>query len=53
MAVDTQAAFDIGPLSWVKTEIEHSLTEANSHLDTLAQNPADSKAVKYIATHLH
>ena len=50
MAADT---FDIGPLSWVKTEIEHSLSEANSHLDTLAQNPADSKAVKYIATHLH
>lgn len=50
MTADT---FDIGPLSWVKTEIEHSLTEANSHLDTLAENPADSKAVKYIATHLH
>ena len=53
MAANPQAAFDIGPLSWVKAEIEHSLTEANSHLDTLAQNPADSKTVKYVATHLH
>ncbi len=53
MAANPQATFDIGPLSWVKTEIEHSLTEANVHLDTLAQNPADSKAVKYVATHLH
>ncbi len=53
MAANPQAAFDIGPLSWVKTEIEHSLTEARSHLDVLAQNPADPKAAKYVATHLH
>ncbi len=53
MAANPQATFDIGPLSWVKTEIEHSLTEANVHLDTLAQNPADVKTVKYVATHLH
>ena len=53
MAANPQATFDIGPLSWVKTEIEHSLAEANSHLDTLALNPADNKAVKYVATHLH
>ena len=53
MAANPLATFDIGPLSWVKAEIEHSLTEANSHLDTLAQSPADSKAVKYVATHLH
>ena len=53
MAANPQAAFDIGPLSWVKTEIEHSLTEARSHLDVLALNPEDPKAAKYVATHLH
>ena len=53
MAVNPQATFDIGPLSWVKTEIEHSLTEARMHLDALAQNAGDTKAAKYVATHLH
>ena len=53
MAVNPQAAFDIGPLSWVKTEIEHSLNEARSHLDALTQNAGDTKAAKYVATHLH
>ncbi len=53
MAANPHATFDIGPLSWVKTEIEHSLTEARSHLDVLAQNPEDPKAAKYVATHLH
>ena len=53
MAVNSQAAFDIGPLSWVKTEIEHSLNEARSHLDALTQNASDTKAAKYVATHLH
>ena len=53
MAVNPQATFDIGPLSWVKTEIEHSLTEARLHLDGLAQNAGDAKAAKYVATHLH
>jgi chemosensory pili system protein ChpA (sensor histidine kinase/response regulator) len=53
MAANTPVAFDIGPLSWVKTEIEHSLTEARSHLDKLAADPGDAKAIKNIATHLH
>src|SRR5262245_4102786 len=47
------ASFDIGPLSWVKTEIEHSLGEARAHLAALEDNPADAKAVKFVATHLH
>jgi chemosensory pili system protein ChpA (sensor histidine kinase/response regulator) len=53
MAANPQATFDIGPLSWVKTEIEHSLAEARTHLDKLSSDPGDAKAVKYIATHLH
>ncbi len=46
-------SIDIGPLSWVKTEIEHSLNEARSHLEKFSQNPADTKAAKYAVTHLH
>jgi chemosensory pili system protein ChpA (sensor histidine kinase/response regulator) len=52
MAANPQA-FDIGPLSWVKTEIEHSLSEGRTNLDKLAADPADSKSLKYVTTHLH
>ena len=53
MALNPIPAFDIAPLSWVKAEIEHSLTETRAHLEALAANPGDSKAAKYAATHLH
>ncbi len=53
MSSNPKATFDVGPLSWVKTEIEHSLSEARSHLDALAADPGDVKSIKYIATHLH
>jgi chemosensory pili system protein ChpA (sensor histidine kinase/response regulator) len=53
MAALSSATFDLGPLSWVKNEIEHSLTEARTHLDALAADPADNKAAKFITTHLH
>src|SRR5687768_11803342 len=45
--------FDLGPLTWVKTEIDHSLNQAREHLDKLAAAPADRAPVKYILTHLH
>ena len=53
MASNPKPAFDIGPLSWVKAEIEHSLNETRTHLEALAASPGDAKAVKYAATHLH
>jgi len=53
MASNPKPAFDIGPLSWVKAEIEHSLTETRTHLEALAADPGDTKAAKYAATHLH
>ena len=53
MAAHPVSTFDIGPLSWVKAEIEHSLTEARAHLDRLAGDPGDTKSAKYVATHLH
>src|SRR3982751_2216159 len=45
--------FDLGPLTWVKTEIDHSLTQARENLDKLIAAPADRAPVKYILTHLH
>ncbi len=49
----TPSTLDLGPLSWVKTEIEHSLAEARSNLDKLAVDASDVKALKYVSTHLH
>ena len=47
------SSVDLGPLSWVKTEIEHSLAEARSNLDKLALDITDAKALKRVVTHLH
>jgi chemosensory pili system protein ChpA (sensor histidine kinase/response regulator) len=53
MAVRPATGFDPGPLSWVKTEIEHSLGQARDNLERVAAAPADRGPVKYILTHLH
>jgi chemosensory pili system protein ChpA (sensor histidine kinase/response regulator) len=53
MAANPISDFDLGPLTWVKTEIDHSLNQARETLDKLAANPADRAPVKYILTHLH
>lgn len=53
MAANPQSTVDLGPLSWVKAEIEHSLTEARTHLDKLAIDAGDTKSAKYVSTHLH
>ena len=53
MAANPATDFDLGPLTWVKTEIDHSLNQARENLDKLAANPADRAPVKYILTHLH
>jgi len=53
MAAAVANTFDVGPLSWVKTEIDHSLAEARQHLDKTVTEPADGKAIKFVQTHLH
>jgi chemosensory pili system protein ChpA (sensor histidine kinase/response regulator) len=53
MAANPVNDFDLGPLTWVKTEIDHSLNQARENLDKLAANAADRAPVKYILTHLH
>ena len=53
MAARPSTGFDLGPLSWVKTEIDHSLGQARENLDKIVATPADRGPVKYILTHLH
>lgn len=53
MAANPISDFDLGPLTWVKTEIDHSLNQARENLDKLAGAALDRGPVKYILTHLH
>ena len=53
MAANPKSEFDLGPLTWVKTEIDHSLNQARENLDKLVAVPGERGVVKYILTHLH
>src|SRR5205085_6829420 len=53
MEAKPHTGFDLGPLTWVKTEIDHSLNQARENLDKLAAAAGDRAPVKYILTHLH
>src|SRR5438105_5802257 len=53
MAANPKTGFDLGPLTWVKTEIDHSLNQARENLDKLAAAAGDRAPVKYVLTHLH
>ncbi|MBE7423080.1 MAG: Hpt domain-containing protein [Zoogloeaceae bacterium] len=44
---------DLGPLSWVKGEIDLALGRAHETLGMFAQNPGDSAQLKFARTHLH
>ncbi|QEL66459.1 pili chemotaxis protein similar [Oryzomicrobium terrae] len=44
--------FDIGPLTWVKGEIDQALDRAKAALETAA-SAADATQVKFARTHLH
>jgi chemosensory pili system protein ChpA (sensor histidine kinase/response regulator) len=48
-----RAEFDIGPLSWVKGEIDHAIEHAQEALRAFAANSADSAQLKSSQTHLH
>ena len=45
--------FDVGPLTWVKSEIDSSLERARASLAAFAVQPEDRKAIKAAQTHLH
>ena len=45
--------FDIGPLTWVKGEIEQALSQAGAAVTAYAANPLDTTQLKFCKTHLH
>ncbi|MBK6632362.1 MAG: Hpt domain-containing protein [Betaproteobacteria bacterium] len=44
---------DLGPLSWVKGEIDLALGRAHEALGKFVDNPGDSAQLKFARTHLH
>lgn len=44
--------FDIGPLTWVKGEIDQALDSVLENLDSFAANPADTSVLRFSKTHL-
>ncbi len=51
--MSTAADFDIGPLTWVKGEIDQALEKSLTALRAYAANPDDAKQVKFSQTHFH
>jgi chemosensory pili system protein ChpA (sensor histidine kinase/response regulator) len=47
------SVIDIGPLSWVKSEIDSSLDRARASLKAFSVDHADTKSLKAAQTHLH
>jgi len=45
--------FDIGPLTWVKGEIDQALEKSLGCLRAYAANPAESGQLKFCRTHFH
>src|SRR6266705_2303058 len=48
-----RADFDVGPLSWVKGEIDNAIQRAQEALRAFAANSADAAQLKSIQSHLH
>ena len=51
--MSARAEFDVGPLSWVKGEIDHAIEHAQEALRAFAANSADAAHLKSSQSHLH
>ena len=49
----SEATFDVGPLSWVKSEIDLALDRATQGLQQFGTNPSDTTQLKFCRNHLH
>ena len=45
--------FDVGPLSWVKDEINQALTSVLENLEDVASHPDEVAKLKFSQTHLY
>src|SRR5690348_10671770 len=51
--MSARAEFDVGPLSWVKGEIDHAIEHSQEALRAFAANMSDAAQLKSSQTHLH
>ncbi|MCX7154043.1 MAG: Hpt domain-containing protein, partial [Proteobacteria bacterium] len=51
--MNSRVEFDIGPLSWVKGEIDQSLARALEFLKKFVADPADASLLKASQSQLH
>ncbi len=51
--MSTAADFDLGPLTWVKSEIDQALEKSLVSLRAYAANPGDSNQIRFSQTHFH
>ncbi len=47
------AEYDIAPLSWIKTEIDHALQQIHEQLDHFRKDEDDPAALRPVRTYLH
>src|SRR6266571_7517294 len=53
MVTDTAPEFDLGPLSWVQSEIDHALSRGVEALTAFKASPRDATALKHARAHIH
>jgi chemosensory pili system protein ChpA (sensor histidine kinase/response regulator) len=51
--MSTAADFDLGPLTWVKSEIDQALEKSLASLRSYAANPGESNQIRFSQTHFH
>jgi chemosensory pili system protein ChpA (sensor histidine kinase/response regulator) len=51
--MSTPGEFDIGPLTWVKSEIDQALERSLTALRAFASNTGDSNQIRFSQTHFH
>ena len=53
MGVPSENPFDLGPLTWVKDEIDQAITRGLESLSKFGERPDDKTALKQAQSHIH
>ena len=53
MGVPSETPFDLGPLTWVKDEIDQAITRGLESLSKFGERPDDKTALKQAQSHIH
>ena len=53
MGIPAESAFDLGPLTWVKDEIDQALAKGLASLSEFGAHPFDKTPLKQAQAHIH